>query len=113
MTHTGATRSQLTHWTHSGLISAGIAESAGTGYHRAFNVRDLIDIRVAVLLASFGMTVPGMSFVLKMARRTSRRGRRQARPDHELLPGVILTPYRQSLSSWALSYAFPGEASPP
>ena len=44
MTHTGAPRSQLTHWTNTGLISAGIAEAAGTGHHRVFSLRDLVEI---------------------------------------------------------------------
>ena len=47
--HTGATRSQLIHWTSLGLITGGVREARGTSHHRVFNVCDLVDVVVELL----------------------------------------------------------------
>jgi DNA-binding transcriptional MerR regulator len=61
---TGATRSQLIHWTATKLITAGVRDVQGTGHHRVFRLRDLVDVAVAVALARHGVSVKRIGVVL-------------------------------------------------
>ena len=66
--HTGATRSQLIYWTHEALITPDIEDTAGTGHHRTFSFRNLVQVRIAALLASRGLSVKAINFVLRALR---------------------------------------------
>src|SRR5215510_3346543 len=68
LTHTGATRSQLIYWTNEELITPDVEDTAGTGYHRAFSFRNLIQVRVATLLAPRGLSVKAIGLVLRALR---------------------------------------------
>ena len=57
LAHTGATRSQLIYWTDAELITPDVTETAGTGHHRAFSFRNLIQVKIATLLAPRGLSV--------------------------------------------------------
>ena len=63
LTLTGTTRSQLIHWTDVELIAA-YGETTGTGHHRRFSFRNLVELRVAVLLAGYGLPVRTMAFII-------------------------------------------------
>jgi DNA-binding transcriptional MerR regulator len=76
LAHTGVTRSQLIHWTDRGLIAADVANAAGTGHHRVFSFRNLVEIRVAVLLARYRMPIPSLASVMQVVRRQLGLGRR-------------------------------------
>ena len=64
---TGASRSQLIHWTDVELIAA-YSETTGTGHHRRFSFRNLVEVRVAVLLAGYGLPVRTMAFIIGQVR---------------------------------------------
>ena len=70
LSHTGATRNELTHWTDSRIIVADITEAGGRGRHRRFSFANLVQIRVAHEISAF--QVPGVRlweivFVVKRA----------------------------------------------
>ena len=73
LAHTGATRSQLIHWTNVGLVRAEVDETTGTGHHRAFSFANLAQVRVAVLLTGRGVTVPGLKLVLRVVTQLQKR----------------------------------------
>ena len=68
LTHTGATRSQLIYWTDAELITPDVADTAGTGHHRAFSFRNLIQVKIATLLAARGLSVSTIGFILRALR---------------------------------------------
>lgn len=53
---TGATPSQLEHWSRTGLIQPQVP-SGGTGRHRAFSLVNLIEIAIAVRLNRFRLPI--------------------------------------------------------
>ena len=62
---TGATRSQLIHWTTTKLITARVRDVQGSGHHRVFSLRDLVDVAVAVALARYGISVKRMGLIVR------------------------------------------------
>jgi len=70
LTITGATRSQLIYWTHEDVVQA---VTAGTGHHRRFGFGQLVEVRVAVLLAARGFSLEALRFVLRALRPLLRR----------------------------------------
>lgn len=62
---TGATRSQLIHWTTTKLITARVRDVQGSGHHRVFSLRDLVDVAVAVALAQYGISVKRMGLIVR------------------------------------------------
>ena len=65
LAQTGATRSQLIYWTQVGLLRADVEETVGTGHPRTFSWRNLVQARIAVLLAQRGLSVSATTFVLR------------------------------------------------
>ena len=63
--YTGATRSQLIHWTDTGLIKARGRESTGTGKHRAFDFYNLLDVEILAYLVQFRVPLNVMGRVLR------------------------------------------------
>ena len=61
---TDVSRSQLIYWTQKGLITAGVRAAQGTGHHRLFSVRNLLEVKVARALARCGVKVPSIQRVL-------------------------------------------------
>ena len=88
---TSASRSQLIHWTNTNLILPDIADTAGTGHARRFSFQNLVEVRIAVVLAGFGLRVDGLRFVLGHLRSQLRR-RRPMRDDVLVLNGNLRHP---------------------
>ena len=61
---TDVPRAQLTYWVQSGVITAGVRETQGTGHHRLFDSHNLVEVAVARALARAGLTLPGIRRVL-------------------------------------------------
>ena len=78
LAHTHATRSQLIYWTSVALITASSGVTPGTGRHRVFRFANLVEVRVAVLLARCGLKVNATAFVLAFVSRQLRRRRHAA-----------------------------------
>ena len=74
---TGATRSQLIHWTSAKVITARIRDVQGTGHHRVFSLRDVVDVAVAVAMARYGLSVKSIGGVLGGLSRQWRKATRE------------------------------------
>ena len=74
---TGASRSQLIYWTSAKVITARVRGVQGTGHHRVFSLRDLVDVAVAVALARYGVSAKSIGFVLRGLARQWRHATRE------------------------------------
>ena len=83
---TGVPRTRLIHWTQAGLITAGVREAQGTGHHRVFSFRNLVEVAVANELAQYGIGVTTIRRVLTMLP-TAAFSPRGATPDGLILLG--------------------------
>jgi len=54
---TGATKSEMTHWTREGIVGADIAPGGGPGRHRKFAFLNLLEASIAVELNRLGAPV--------------------------------------------------------
>lgn len=77
LAHTGAARTQLIHWTHVKLITAGVRGAEGTGHQRVFSFWNLVEVTVTVALAHYGLSVKSMGVVLRAVGRHVRRVKRE------------------------------------
>ena len=85
---TGATRSQLIHWTNVRLVTPDVTETTGPGHQRVFSFQNLVEVRVAVFLAGYSISVRVMNFILRIVRRALRQMRRTGNRDRVLrIPG--------------------------
>ena len=76
---TGVPRAQLIYWTQAGLITTAVREARGTGHHRVFSFRSLVEVAVAAALAQYRMSVRTIGFVLRaIGDPTHRAGRDRA-----------------------------------
>jgi DNA-binding transcriptional MerR regulator len=65
---TGATVSDMTHWTRIGLIKASAWDPGGTGNHRRFSRGDLVKIEVARQLNALGLPCSQIGRALNLIR---------------------------------------------
>jgi DNA-binding transcriptional MerR regulator len=65
---TGATLSDIQHWTALGLLKASAGDEQGKGRHRRFVFDDLVEIRIAVVLHGLGIRAGTIYSVLAYLR---------------------------------------------
>ena len=93
---TDATKSELTHWTKSGIVRAAIEETSGRGHHRRFSAFNVIETQLAVVVNK--LRVPAET-VLE-ALNTFREFHRQAVAIHEQMADApVINPEHLSLFS--------------
>lgn len=63
--HADIERGQLTHWTDSGLITASIRNERGSGKHRVFSFRNIIEARLAGELSQYGIPTSDIRLALR------------------------------------------------
>ncbi len=74
---TQATESHLTHWSKIGLLQADALETHGTGHHRRYSFRALIEAEVAARLNFFGIPVAHIQILIEVFRFVSSHGVRK------------------------------------
>jgi hypothetical protein len=64
----GATKSNITHWAREGVIQPVVQQTSGTGHHRKFGFRNIVEARLAQHLNRAAIPVSLMALLMEQVR---------------------------------------------